>query len=48
MKYLFLSIMALSFILSGCAGMEQVTEKDTTFNRIVNVPGVKKDGSSPN
>ena len=35
--------MALSIILSGCAGMEPVTEKDATFERVIEVPGVKKD-----
>jgi hypothetical protein len=43
MKNLFFSIMALLIILSGCTGMQPVTEKDTSFSRIVNIPGIKKD-----
>ena len=43
MRSLFLLIVAVSIVLSGCTGMQPVTEKDTTFSRIVNVPGVTKD-----
>ena len=31
------------FLLVGCAGMQQITEADRTFERIVQVPGHKKD-----